>query len=278
VAQAAINCWTFASGPAGALGREGDGETSVPLPVNRRPHIGQANTSASPVGTSGVWQRAHSRRAWSFGTPRGVALGAGGTIVGRYAAARAGGGDTVLGTAVGSDRAGPRAAERAQLGPGPPVGWGGGGRAGGEVGTPQRIVPVRASLTRPAGPRRESSRSTFSVRGMDQESAAARPGTDVVPSDVRVAIACCRSSGVGRDQKGSRTNRGGPARGRKTIVREEPGQKWAPAKRLSVSWTVPPRDAFRRYPRPGYVHLERLYSYRAPRRMTWRGFPGPPVR
>ena len=105
----------------------------------------------------------------------------------------------------------------------------------------------------------------------------------MVPSDCRVAIACCRSSGAGRDQKGSRTERGGPARGRKTIVRGEPrgtfgGQKWAPAKRLSVSWTVPPRDAFRRYPRPGYVRREGLYSYWALRRVTrnrFRGLNGP---
>jgi CheY-like chemotaxis protein len=121
------------------------------------------------------------------------------------------------------------------------------------------------------------------VWGTVHDSAAASPGTDVVPSDFSVAIACCRSSGAGRDQKGSRTERGGPGPGRKTIVRGEPreefrGQKWAPAKRLSVSWTVPPRDAFRRYPRPGYVRREGLYSYWALRKVTknrFRGLCGP---
>ena len=141
---------------------------------------------------------------------------------------------------------------------------------------PQRIVPVRLSYTRPGGPRRLSSRRTFSVRGTDHDNAAASPGTEVVPSDWSVAIACCRSSGAGRDQKVSRTERAGPPMGRKTIVLTELGwQKWAPAERLSVSWTVPPRDAFRRYPRPSYVHRERLYSYRTLRKVTENGFRGP---
>jgi hypothetical protein len=51
-------------------------------------------------------------------------------------------------------------------------------------------------------------------------------------------------------------------------------QKWVPAKRLSVSWTVPPRDAFRRYPRPGYVRREGLYSYWTLPRATESRFRG----
>lgn len=125
----------------------------------------------------------------------------------------------------GAGRAGSRGMELA------PAGWGfsgeagGHGRVGGVVGGagegPQRIVPVRISYARPAGPCRSSSPSTCSVCGTVHERAAARPGTDVVPSDLRAAIACCRSSGAGRDQNGSRTERGGPARSRKSIVREE---------------------------------------------------------
>jgi hypothetical protein len=209
-------------------------------------------------------------------------VGAGGTTVGRYPPVRVAG-DGAPGGATGGERVGLGDAVVAQGGLDPGRGVDGEGRVGGAAWDPHRIVPVRTSYTRPDGPWRNSSRNTFSVWGIVHERAAARPGTDVVPSDWRVAIACCRSSGAGRDQKGSRTERGGPAMGRKTIVRGEPegksrGQKWAPAKRLSVSWTVPPRDAFRRYPRPGYVRREGLYSYWTLRRVTtsrFRGLKGP---
>ena len=177
---------------------------------------------------------------------------------------------------MGPVRGAARAAETVQFVLGIGSGGGGEGRGAGPTGVPHRMVPVRGSYTRPGGPCRTSSFSTFWVRGTDQERAAARPGTEVVPRDLRVAIACCRSSGAGRDQKGSRTERGGPGPSRKSIVRRESrGQKWVPAERLSVSWTVPPRDAFRRYPRPSYVHRERLYSYRALREVTTVRIPGP---
>ncbi|MCI4347078.1 MAG: hypothetical protein L3J97_00470 [Thermoplasmata archaeon] len=114
---------------------------------------------------------------------------------------------------IGLGRAELRVLEGVQLGAGlPPVG------ASADLGgvateVPQRIVPLRRSYRRPGGPRRETSRRTISVLGTDHDSAAASPGIEVVPKDLSVAIACCRSSGAGRDQKGSRTKRGGRGMG-----------------------------------------------------------------
>jgi hypothetical protein len=228
-----------------------------------------------------VWQRAHSLKACSAGEIRGVGPSAGEATVGAYGFVfdLVGRGEAAPGRAGEAGRVGDVAQTvlvEARAGDGTD-------RAVGAADVPQRTVAVRTSYTTPEDPPRKTSRSTFSVLGTDQERAAARPGMDVEPSDLSVAIACCRSSGAGRDQKGSRTERGGPAEGRKTIVRPEfrgeiEGQKWAPAERLSVSWTVPPRDAFRRYPRPGYVRREGLYSYWTlwgPTQSRFRGLSGP---
>jgi hypothetical protein len=121
--------------------------------------------------------------------PRGVGLRTGGTTVGRYALPVEGVAETA-GRLGAPERAGPCAAERAQLGLEFVAVEGGGERGAGAAGGAQPIVPVRASYTRPGGPFRDSSRSTFSVRGTDHDRAAARPGMEVVPSDFRVAIAC----------------------------------------------------------------------------------------
>jgi hypothetical protein len=145
VAHAAISCWTFGSGPTGASARAEDGETSVPPPVTRRPHIGHANTSTSSVGTSGVRHRVHSRSAWSAGAARRVGPAIEAMPVGRYGPVRVTDGGVAEGGGAEGDRTGLGGADAAQGGLEPGRGTVGDGRVGGGAGVPQRIVPVRTS-------------------------------------------------------------------------------------------------------------------------------------
>jgi hypothetical protein len=138
----------------------------------------------------------------------------------------------------------------------------------------RRGLPVRGATALPA-PSRSGKRTRRARRQGPGRTSSPATGASRSHAVVRPAPAGTR--------KGAAPKRGGPVMGRKTIVphearREFEGQKWAPAKRLSVSWTVPPRDAFRRYPRPGYVRREGLYSYRALWWVTtnrFRGLKGP---